>query len=168
MKKELIIGALVVVVIGVGAMLYFNKGADEGIVVSEACAETCEKAVATCPSLINKKVCEQKCDGLSQEAKDHLNTANSCQELTQKPELIVDLLIPEVNTPEKISSTSDCEASCSNYTMKCLSLVPNADQNLFNEGLKSCVAECAKWKEEKVSCILNAGSCPAMTETCGL
>jgi len=103
MKKEIIIGVLVIVIIGAGAMWYFNK--------------------------------ESKGVG---------------------------------ETSREISSSNDCEGACSNYTMKCLSLVPNADQNLFNEGLKSCVAECAKWKKEKVECILQASDCPAMTETCGL
>lgn len=171
MKKEIIIGALVVVVIGAGAVLYLGKGGGgkgDKSVMSGACSSTCEKAVGTCPSLINEENCNQKCDSLSQETKNHLATASSCQELTQKPELIADLLIPKVNVPEKINSSSDCEGACSNYTMKCLSLVPNADQNLYNEGLKSCVAECAKWKEEKVNCILGASTCPAMTETCGL
>lgn len=170
-KKELLIGALVVVVIGAGTIFYFsqsNESKGGGGAVSESCLSTCEKAVGTCPSLINKETCERKCDSLSQEARDHLNTASSCQELTQKPELIADLLIPEVNTPEKISSSNDCEGACSNYTMKCLSLVPNADQNLYNEGLKSCVAECAKWNDSKVGCMIKAFDCEAMTNTCGL
>lgn len=168
MKKEIIIGALVVVVAGVGVWAYLGQGDKGGKVVSSACSTLCFKAVETCPSLINKETCEQKCDSLSQAAKDHLATAQSCQELTQKPELIAELLIPEVKTPEKIDAKTDCEGACLNYTMKCLSLVPNADQNLYNEGLKSCMSECSKWKSEKVGCMLNAQSCPAMTESCGL
>ncbi|MFA5000692.1 MAG: hypothetical protein WC531_00480 [Candidatus Paceibacterota bacterium] len=168
MKKELIIGIVIVGVIGLGALAYWGKGGGGGKQVSKDCVLTCQKAVETCPSLINKEVCEQNCDNLSQETKDHLNQANSCQELTQKPELIAELLIPEVKTPEKIDAKTDCEGACSNYTMKCLSLVPNADQNLYNEGLMSCMSECSGWKSEKVGCMLNAQSCPAMTEVCGL
>ncbi len=174
MRKEIIIGALVVVIIGAGAVLYLSQRGGEkgggGSVVSEACALTCEKAVGTCPSLIAKEACEQKCDSLSQEARDHLNMANSCQELTERPDLIADLLIPELNTPEQVGDKSgnDCEAACGSYVGKCLTLVPNATQALFAEGQTSCESECAKWSSNKVACMVNALDCEAMTNVCGL
>lgn len=62
----------------------------------------------------------------------------------------------------------DCESPCRNYIHKCLSLVPNADQNLFTQGLTSCMEECRKWSDTKIQCIINATDCPAMTEICGL
>lgn len=62
----------------------------------------------------------------------------------------------------------DCESPCRNYIHKCLSLVPNADQNLFTQGLASCMEECRKWDDAKIQCMINATNCPAMTEICGL
>lgn len=173
LKKDIIIGVLVVVVIGVGAVLYIGqKGTEKsgGDVVSDACAQTCNKAVGTCPSLIEKENCERKCGSMNQETKDHLNTANSCQELTQKPELLADLLIPEVNNPEQTASNggNDCEAACGSYVGKCLTLVPNATQALFAEGQASCESECAKWSSSKIACMVSAFNCEAMTNTCGL
>lgn len=67
-----------------------------------------------------------------------------------------------------ISNSSDCEVACANYTNKCLTLVPNADQNLFNEGLLSCMNECAKWNGLKTECMINSIDCESMTTTCGL
>jgi|GEM_PF-2086185 coenzyme F420-reducing hydrogenase gamma subunit len=86
-----------------------------------------------------------------------------------------------VPTDEEVASTSvsimggetptsgnDCEAACANYANKCLSLVPNADQNLINQGLVSCMQECQAWPADKTGCMVQAIDCPAMTESCGL
>jgi hypothetical protein len=133
-----------------------------------ACSEVCSKANSACPSMIDKNTCENKCASLSEETKEHLNSSASCQELTEKPELIADLIIPEINTPDKINSSNDCEMACSNYSIKCLSLVPNASQELYNEGLLSCINECKKWDGNKTGCMINAIDCEAMTNVCGL
>ncbi len=63
---------------------------------------------------------------------------------------------------------NDCESPCRNYTQKCLSLVPNADQTLFNQGFESCLKECKGWDDTKNKCIKNAANCQDMTEICGL
>jgi len=71
----------------------------------------------------------------------------------------------ETNLP---SGSNDCEAACANYVNKCLTLVPNADHILFNEGLNSCLKECSSWSSEKTKCILEAIACPEMTDVCEL
>jgi len=166
-KKILISLGVAVVGIAVITTIIVSSKKEATLGVS-ACSEVCSKANSYCPSLINKDTCENKCSSLSEETKEHLNSSSSCQELTEKPELIADLIIPEVNTPENIDSSDDCELACSNYTVKCLSLVPGASQSLYNEGLMSCIGECKKWNNDKISCILNAIDCPAMTDVCGL
>jgi len=62
----------------------------------------------------------------------------------------------------------DCESPCRNYIHKCLSLVPNASEELFSQGLESCMKECRSWSDTKNKCILNAPNCQDMTEVCGL
>lgn len=62
----------------------------------------------------------------------------------------------------------DCESPCRNYIHKCLSLVPNAGQDLFSQGLESCMKECRSWSDKKNKCILNATNCEDMTVICGL
>lgn len=168
MNIKIIVGIVVVAALAGGVLLITSDRS--GNQAGSACSEVCQKANQTCPSLINESACNNKCAKLSEESKKHLSESSSCEELTAKPDLMADLLIPEVNTPEAVSPTGadDCQLACLNYTNKCLTLVPNADQNLFNEGLKSCMVECAKWKEEKIGCMLSAPSCPAMTESCGL
>ena len=76
--------------------------------------------------------------------------------------------IPNIEQPEGKVTSNDCELACVNYVNKCLALVPNADQALFNEGLSSCIGECASYSESKVNCLISAIDCPAMTEQCGL
>ena len=70
----------------------------------------------------------------------------------------------DVAEKEKI----DCESPCRNYIHKCLSLVPNAGQDLFSQGLESCMNECRGWSDKKNKCILNATNCEDMTLVCGL
>lgn len=62
----------------------------------------------------------------------------------------------------------DCESPCRNYIHKCLSLVPNAGQDIFSQGLESCMKECRSWSDKKNTCILQATNCEDMTMVCGL
>jgi hypothetical protein len=77
---------------------------------------------------------------------------------------------PEVRSEEvKPNSLSkDCTSACENYVSKCLTLVPNASDTLLNEGLVSCVEDCANWSADKAECISEALECPSMTEICKL
>ncbi len=63
---------------------------------------------------------------------------------------------------------NNCAAACENYVNKCLTLVPGADETLFQQGRDSCMEECAQWTSEKTSCIETAASCEPMTDVCGL
>jgi len=79
-------------------------------------------------------------------------------------------------TEPSITKTADdlkktefnCEAPCANYVNKCLTLVPGATQQLYVDGLNSCVKECGDWGVNKAECILNAENCTSMTEDCDL
>mgnify|MGYP000903936489 CR=1 FL=1 len=73
-----------------------------------------------------------------------------------------------INIPEAPPIANDCAKACSNYVNKCLTLVPNANQALFQEGQESCEQECASWSEEKIQCMLEAPICEDMTNVCGL
>ena len=64
--------------------------------------------------------------------------------------------------------TNNCKVACNNYTNKCLSLVPNANKSLIDQGFSSCVQECKKWDKTKIQCMESAKDCVAMTEICGL
>lgn len=134
------------------------------------CADICQAASATCPSLINEGVCKNNCGKLSEEAKKHLAESSSCQDIVSRPELIGDLLIPTVNNPESVGDVGveDCQMACANYVVKCLTLVPNASKELLDEGLYSCIGECQKWNNEKIDCMIGALDCESMTNICGL
>ncbi|MFA5076120.1 MAG: hypothetical protein WC480_01745 [Patescibacteria group bacterium] len=71
----------------------------------------------------------------------------------------------ETNLP---LSGNDCEAACANYVNKCLTLVPNADHVLFEDGLNTCLEECADWSANKISCILSSVACSEMSDICEL
>ncbi len=168
MNKNILIGAAGVVVIG-GAIFFMAGDNSPNKQNNSACADVCYEASQTCPSLINEDACNSNCAKLSEEAKKHLADSKSCQEISSKPELIADLLVPEVATPELVDkNASECEAACGSYVGKCLTLVPNATEALFQEGTDSCMKECAGWNAQKVDCMINAFDCESMTNVCGL
>jgi hypothetical protein len=61
-----------------------------------------------------------------------------------------------------------CTKACQNYIDKCLTLVPNASHQLFEEGRQSCYEKCNGWSPEKITCMENAEACTAMTSECEL
>ncbi|MFA5020557.1 MAG: hypothetical protein WC517_00635 [Patescibacteria group bacterium] len=168
MNTKIIVGLVAAAVIAGGALLMAIV--KPGSRTDSACAAMCQKAYQACPSLINEGDCNNRCANLSEESKKHLSEASSCEELSAKPELIADLLIPEVDSPAPADSdnASACETACGNYVAKCLTLVPNATQALFDDGLNSCLEECASWSAGKVDCLAGALDCEAMTNVCGL
>ena len=171
MNTKIIVGIIVgVIVIGGGAFLMNNsKSNDNRGQVTSACSGVCQKASETCPSLINQNDCNSKCAKLTAETKKHLQESTTCEQITSKPELIADLLIPEVATPKPMEkNASECEVACGSYTGKCLTLVPNLTEAMLNDGMNSCMKECASWDNSKVDCMINAFDCESMTNVCGL
>lgn len=169
MNKNLIIAISgVVVVAGVAGFILLNKNNSQPPVDSE-CSQICADAKTACPSLIDQKNCETKCPNFSQKTKEHLLGAKSCEELTQKPELISELIIPEIKTPELKKASSDCEAACGYYGSLCMDALEMATELSNNQRkYNSCIQDCSSWSEDKVECILTAFNCEAMTEVCGL
>lgn len=171
MNTKIIVAIIAgVVVVGGAALLMTGNGSNEnGGQIISACADICQKASQTCPSLINQNDCNSKCTSLTVEAKKHLKESTTCEQITSRPDLIADLLIPEVATPKPVDkNASECEAACGSYVGKCLTLVPNATEALFADGLNSCIEECAGWGASKVDCMINAFDCESMTNVCGL
>ncbi len=74
----------------------------------------------------------------------------------------------QINEPDPMPAATACEEACANYVNKCLTLVPNATQALFDEGQTSCVQECATWESSKTECIRDVLDCESMTDICGL
>jgi len=131
------------------------------------CQELCSKSVATCPSLLSKEDCESACSSWDDQTKEKISAASNCEELGSISEYIASLL-PKMEEPDLAPAGNDCEAACANYVNKCLTLVPNATQALFQEGLSSCLGECASWSVAKINCMVSAVDCPSMTDVCGL
>ena len=172
MNKNIILGVVAVAVAGAGIAGYLilnkNGGGGGTEIAGGDCAAICAKVSVACPSMANKEICLQNCPGFDEKTKNDAGAIASCEMLAQKPELLALLAIPEVKDPELAPAKNNCEAACNNYVSKCLTLVPNAGQELFSEGLSSCLKECAGWETVKVSCMASTADCPAMTETCGL
>jgi len=169
--KKIILGAGVLLVIGGAVYFAGNLPKSEkqpgGTELDPRCVQICDEAKSICPSLMQFADCAAKCAGWSEAVKDKVAAAGTCQDLSDIPEL-VSALIPEMNVPEPINSSNDCEVACGSYVSKCLSLVPNATPALFEEGQSSCMAECAGWNVAKVECMISAFNCEAMTDVCGL
>ena len=94
-----------------------------------------------------------------------LLTGCAVEEPTSDPAFITGALLE--NTPSN-ADESACDVACDNYVDQCLTLVPGATQQLFEDGLVSCMQECAAWEAEKIACIRDAQNCPSMTEECEL
>jgi len=143
-KKILFYGTISVVTILTISFLLAGKNKSSLNETKGACADICSKAKSACASLIDEDNCNSKCYNFSNETKEHLKNSNSCEELTQKPELIADVIMPEVNTPNTKAASNDCEAACNKYVMACLTLVPNVSEALFSDGFNSCLKDCTK------------------------
>jgi len=170
MNKIILISLASVLVIG--SVIYVgtsSKNIKSNLNTSpdESCISLCTKAKTTCPSLMANSNCESSCTNWSDEVKEKINNASNCGALGDIPEILTSL-IPEMNTPELPDAKDECEAACGSYVNKCLTLVPNATQALFEEGMTSCKSECSKWNNEKVGCMISAFDCEAMTNVCGL
>jgi hypothetical protein len=131
------------------------------------CQELCSKSIVSCPSLLSKNDCEASCASWDDQAKEKISTASNCEQLGSIEEYIVSLL-PKIEDPDLAPAGNDCGAACGNYVNKCLTLVPNATQALFQDGLSSCLGECASWTTAKTDCMISAIDCPSMTDVCGL
>lgn len=81
---------------------------------------------------------------------------------------IKDLLDALQTKYDEEKPSSSCEKACKNYNSKCLSLVPNVNQSILNDGFSSCMKECKKRDKKKIQCMENAKDCVAMTEVCWL
>ena len=170
MNKTILLSIATVLVIG--GIAYFaltskNEESNSNVVSNEACVELCNNAKGICPSLMTNSNCESSCNNWNDEVKEKVANATNCESLSEIGEVVASLL-PEVDTPDTPTASNDCEMACSNYSVKCLSLVPNASQELYNEGLLSCMNECKKWDGKKTSCMIEAIDCESMTNVCGL
>jgi hypothetical protein len=175
MKKSILFLSVLVLMVtttGCGQKAAVVNTEDEQENGSE-CSNLCAQIEEICPDFLASKRCNSECESWDQEAMEKIRQASTCQELFVIPEIVSAsapevMEIPELNDPELEEPASECEAACNNYVNQCLTLVPNATQALFQEGLSSCLEECAGWEETKVRCIKQAADCPSMTEVCGL
>jgi hypothetical protein len=169
--KKIILGAGALLVIGGAVYFAGNLPKSEkqsgGMELDPRCEQMCDEAKSICPSLMQFADCAAQCADWSEEVKNKVAAAGTCRDLSNIPEL-VSALIPEMNAPEPINPSNDCEAACGSYVSKCLTLVPNATPALFEEGQSSCMDECAGWNAAKVECMISAFDCEAMTDVCGL
>ncbi|HNP75537.1 MAG TPA: hypothetical protein PKL09_04265 [bacterium] len=131
------------------------------------CLGLCEQVETVCPNFLSSENCQSQCGSWDQTTKETIRQAANCQELSAIPE-VVSALLPEINEPELEEPASECEAACNNYVNQCLTLVPNASQALFQDGLTSCLEQCVGWEETKVRCIKQSANCESMTNVCGL
>ncbi len=169
MPKNLILllGGAVLVVAGAGYLL--SGGDRPGS--SSACASLCANAEGACPGTVDEERCLAACGGFSAETRAHLAGVGDCGELMAKPELASGV-IAESGDPsgagEAEEASAECVAACDHYVLTCLTLVPDANEVLFEKGYISCLGQCADWDAAKTACMIGAASCEAMTEQCGL
>ena len=86
----------------------------------------------------------------------------------QNIEVDIKDILEALQTKCEEKPSNDCEKACRNYNSKCLSLVPNVNQTMLNDGFSSCMQQCKKRSKEKVQCMEDAKDCVAMTDICGL
>jgi len=124
-----------------------------------SCESKCESISNMCSEVLPYEQCKGECDACDPAIMDEINDEEDCEKIKEKMSQCA--LVSE-------EGSSDCDAACNNYNNQCLTLVPNANQQLFDQGYESCMSECAGWSGEKVQCMSTAQDCPSMTEVCGL
>ncbi len=139
------------------SLLGFSSCASE-IQKEETCETKCESFENICGSDFSLDQCKSSCASCGFNFSDLELNSENCERASEK--------ISQCVFPEK--DALNCEDACQNYNNQCLTLVPNADQKLFDEGLSSCMLECESWSKEKIECMESANDCPSMTEVCGL
>lgn len=137
------------------------------VLIDEDCQELCLEIKETCPELIDINECKNECVDWREETKESIREADNCEEISEILEYVPEFIL-EPEQPNLSEPTSDCEAACGHYVIACLTLVPNATEDLFNEGYESCLSECKNWDANKVDCMITAFDCEAMTDVCGL
>lgn len=171
MRKILLLSLVFVPILilsGCGNKQNQNVGNIVGeIVVDSECQSFCADVIGVCPSLLSSEQCERNCGSWDDSVREKIGSAENCAEMSSIEEVVLSL-VPKFEEPNLPPSNNDCEAACGSYVGKCLTLVPNATQALFNEGLSSCISECEKWNAQKVECMISAFDCEAMTNVCGL
>lgn len=131
------------------------------------CAEVCLNAKMACESISDN--CVNLCDRWSQETRDEVKAGRNCNDFSKVANLINQAEFEQKKSKaNEAGNNDDCQFACVNYTSKCLTLVPNANEALLNDGLMSCMGECNSWSEQKTNCILNAHNCESMSDICGL
>ncbi len=75
---------------------------------------------------------------------------------------------PQAINESTSQANTGCETACENYKTQCLSLVPGATQQIFKDGIESCMNECKAWTKEKTDCISTSLDCVSMTDICEL
>lgn len=172
MKKSFLIYGLV----GLGAVALIalmpkGKNVDQLVeekLTSVSCNKVCDHLKDACgDDLILAKDCSPVCDTWNDEIRQMFLTMNDCEFLKAQIQGQGQVLAEEMVNKNNPNS-SKCDQACNNYTTRCLSLVPNASKELFEQGFDSCKGECASWNVSKIDCMIKANSCEAFTDTCGL
>jgi len=170
MKKSwLVYGAVALGATLIIALIPKGKKVDNNIKNERAfCSVICEHIKNTCnQDLINNQDCQTACNTWGEEFKQALVLINDCELITTQIEAqaqVAKEAAADINNP----NVDKCNQACNNYVNRCLTLVPNATPQLFEEGFNSCKTECASWNITKIDCMIQSNTCEAFTDVCGL
>jgi len=144
-------------VILLGVVFVFNA-CEKNTEAKSDCESKCETISKMCSEVITYDECKDDCNVCGIDVLNKINEEKDCDKIKES--------MSQCNSPKE--KTNNCDAACKNYNNRCLTLVPNANQQLFDEGYESCMNECKSWATEKTECMVTAQDCPSMTEVCGL
>lgn len=170
MKKSwLIYGGVVLGTVLVVTLVSKNKKVDINIKnEGTSCNLVCEYIKNTCDQdKINNEDCNIACNTWGEEFKQTLILMNDCNLITTQIEAQAKI-ISETTSDENNPNVAKCNQACNNYVNRCLTLVPNASSQLFEEGFTSCKNDCINWEMEKIDCMIQSNTCEAFSESCGL
>ena len=137
----------------------FSSSCTVEVSQDEGCESQCEAVSTMCSEVITYEECNNECNSCDSVIMDEIESEEDCGKIKEKMSQCTSIAKEDA---------SNCDSACNNYNNQCLTLVPNADQQLFDQGYESCMSECAEWSTEKVGCMAESQDCPSMTEVCGL
>lgn len=145
-----------------GCLAQPTEPQSDSTTMEQECRDICAQIQTICPNLITEELCNNQCLNCPQTVIQDIQDTTDCQIIEQSLAGCFSV------KKEKENVDNNCDAACNNYVDRCLTLVPNADQDLFQEGYDSCMEICPDWNEPKIDCMAAAQDCPSMTEVCGL
>ncbi len=162
MKKSV----LIVVVLALLALIFIFYSMKDRMPGSPeahgACSSVCAHIQNTCGGIIDEISCANNCQVWTDEMIEAIYEYDDCQFL------VTQLGIALKEDQGNMVNVEDCAVACENFVTLCVVTNSEANNEMIEAGMQSCMSSCGAFDQEFVDCLISAQSCEEMTQVCGL